>query len=124
MKGLITAAGLSSRLQDPGEKRNKVLSDLGGETLLGNLLNHFVNAGIGETVVVVGHDAVQVRESCKGRANFILNPFHEHYGILSSIWLARPHFDGQPFVITTGDHYFAFSRFKAFLDDQPNAEVV
>jgi choline kinase len=124
MKGLITAAGLSSRLQDLGEKRNKVLSDLGGETLLGNLLRQLDKAGIDERFVVVGHDALSVRVACKGRATCILNPFHEHYGILGSIWLARPHLDSSPFVVTTGDHYCAFGRFRAFLDDQPEADVL
>jgi choline kinase len=124
MKGLIAAAGLSSRLQDLGEKRNKVLSDLGGETLLGNLLRHFGRAGVRETLVVVGHDALAVRGACKGKAVCILNPFHEHYGILGSIWLARPHLDGHPFVVVTGDHYCAYDRFRAFLDDQPDAEVL
>src|SRR5262245_60600271 len=124
MKGLIPAAGRSSRLQDLGEKRNKVLSDLGGVTLLSHLLSHLDKAGIEERHVVVGHDALAVRMACKGRANCILNPFHEHYGILGSIWLARPHLDGCPFVVTTGDHYCAFERFRAFLDDQPDAEVL
>ena len=41
MHGLIAAAGLSSRLQDLTEKRNKVLLDLGGDTLLGSILHNF-----------------------------------------------------------------------------------
>src|SRR5262249_2576466 len=45
-------------------------------------------------------------------------------GILGSIWLARPHLDGQPFVFTTGDHYFVYPRLQAFLEDQPHAEVL
>src|SRR5947209_17449703 len=53
MKGLIAAAGLSTRLQDLSDKRNKVLLDLGGETLLGNLLNLFHASDITETYVPV-----------------------------------------------------------------------
>ncbi|HZT79286.1 MAG TPA: NTP transferase domain-containing protein [Gemmataceae bacterium] len=124
MKGLILAAGLSTRLQDLGEKRNKVLSDLGGETLLGNLLNHFHRAGVEETFVVVGHDAPAVRTACENRATCLLNPFFEHYGILSSVWVARPRLDGIPFVLTTGDHYLARSRFETFLRDQPDADAL
>ena len=41
MKGLIAAAGLSTRLQDLGERRNKVLLDLGGESILSTILTHF-----------------------------------------------------------------------------------
>jgi choline kinase len=124
MKGLIAAAGLSTRLQDLGEKRNKVLADLGGETLLGNLLNHFQQAGVTETFVVVGSGAQAVRAAYPTRAVWLLNPFFEHYGILGSLWQARPHLAASPFVFSTGDHYFAFARFETFLADQPQADVL
>jgi choline kinase len=123
-RGLIAAAGLSTRLQDLGDKRNKVLLDLGGTTLLQNILNHFDRGGISPTYVVVGFGAPAVHEVCHHQATCILNPFFEHYGILGSIWLARPHLDGQAFVFTTGDHYFAWPRFEAFLADQPTAEIL
>src|SRR5262245_25783097 len=106
MLGLIAAAGLSTRLQDLCEKTNKVLLDLGGQTLLGNILDQFDAAGIDRTLVVVGHAAPAVRLALAGRATSVLNPFFECYGILSSVWLARSHLDGVPFVFTTGDHYF------------------
>jgi choline kinase len=124
MKGLIAAAGLSTRLQDLSEQHNKVLLDLGGETLLGTILKHFASMGITETLVVVGFDAPTVRSFCQQRATCILNPFFEHYGILGSIWQARPYLDGAPFVFTTGDHYFALPRFQTFLADQPQADVL
>src|SRR5438105_10425758 len=124
MKGLIAAAGLSTRLQDLGEQRNKVLLDLGGATLLGTILQHFTQAGIAETFVVVGFDAVAVRAFCGTQATCLLNPFYEHYGILGSLWQARAHLAGTPFVFTTGDHYFALPRFQTFLGDQPEADVL
>jgi choline kinase len=124
MHGLIAAAGLSTRLQDLSEKRNKVLLDLGGDTLLGTILHHFEQSGITSTVVLVGHDARAVHDLYGSRCTCVLNPFYEHHGILSSVWLARPHLAGKPFVFTTGDHYFALPRFQAFLADQPEADVL
>ena len=124
MKGLIAAAGLCTRLQDLGEHRNKVLLDLGGETILGNILSHFSQAEISETVVVAGFDGQAVRNFCQRRAVCLLNPFYEHYGILGSIWQARSLLDGEAFVFTTGDHYFALPRFQAFLADQPGADLL
>lgn len=124
MKGLIPAAGLGTRLQDLSDKRNKTLLDLGATTILGNLLDHFERAGITETFVVVGFDAPAVRTECAKKATCLLNPFFEHHGILSSIWQARPYLDGAPFVVTTGDHYFAFSRFQTFLQDLPEVDVL
>jgi choline kinase len=124
MNGLIAAAGLSTRLQDLGERRNKVLLDLGGESILATILGHFEQAGVAETFVVAGFDAHAVRTACGTRACCLLNPFYESYGILGSVWQARPLLEGKPFVFTTGDHYFASSRFQAFLADQPEADIL
>jgi choline kinase len=124
MKGLIAAAGLSTRMQDLADKRNKVLLDLGGDTILGTLLTNFEHAGIGETLVLVGDDAFAVRDFCGKRCTCLLNPFYEHYGILGSVWLAQPSLDGHSFAFSTGDHYFHRERFGAFLADQPEADVL
>jgi choline kinase len=123
-RGLIPAAGLSTRLGDLCDRRNKVLLDLGGETVLGAILRHFEQAGVTDPVVVVGHDAAAVRTACGSRAQCVLNPFYEHHGILGSMWLVRPLLDGVPFVFTTGDHYFSPARFAAFLADQLAADVL
>src|SRR5205823_9935410 len=124
MKGFIAAAGLSSRLQDLGEKRNKVLADLGGETILGNLLGLFEQGGISESYVIVGFDAPAVRTQYGQRARLVFNPFYESSGILGSVWLARPHLEGQPFLFSVGDHYLEAARFRAFLADQSQADIL
>ncbi|MCC6416831.1 MAG: NTP transferase domain-containing protein [Gemmataceae bacterium] len=124
MKGLIAAAGLSVRLQDLSDRRNKVLLDLGGETLLGNLLTQFERAGIHETYVVVGHDAFAVQDHCGKRCTCILNPFYEQYGILGSFWVAESALSGSPFLFSTGDHYFGRERLARFLPDQPDADIL
>jgi choline kinase len=123
-RGLIAAAGLGTRLQDLSDKRNKVLLDLGGESVLATIFGNFEQAGLADTVVVAGFDAPTVRMACGNRAAVLLNPFYEHSGILGSVWLARPLFDGAPFVFTTGDHYFALPYFQAFLADQPAADTL
>jgi choline kinase len=124
MKGFIAAAGLSTRLQDLGEKRNKVLSDLGGETILGNLLGLFEQAGISETIVLAGSGSQAVRTQCGQRARCLLNPFFSSCGILSSVWLARPHLDGSPFLFSVGDHYLEAARLRSLLADQPEADIL
>ena len=124
MKGFIAAAGRGSRLQDLGEKRNKVLSDLGGDTILGNLLTLFAQAGIDDTLVAVGYDAAAIRTECGIRARCILNPFFESYGILGSLWTARPQLEGTPFLFSVGDHYLEPARLGSFLADQPQADIL
>jgi choline kinase len=123
-RGFIAAAGLSTRLQGLTDNRNKVLLDLGGDTILGTILTSFESNGVGPVLVAVGQDAPAVRQACDGRAECLLNPFFADHGILSSIWQARHLLDGQPFVFTTGDHYYHQRRLAAFLADQPEAEVL
>jgi choline kinase len=124
MKGLIAAAGFSMRLLDLCDRQNKVLLDLGGESLLSSILTHFESAGVSDTLVVVGHDALSVRTACGARARCVLNPFFEHHGLLGSLWEARSELAGEPFVFTTGDHYFAPARLQSLLADQPTADVL
>jgi len=124
MKGLIAAAGLSTRLQDLCEKRNKVLLDLGGDTILGTILSNFEACNLESIHVAVGFDAPAVRNFCGRRACCFLNPFYESAGILSSLWLARPFVEGSPFLFTVGDHYFAHSHLVNFLADQPEADIL
>lgn len=124
MKGFIAAAGLSTRLHDLCEKSNKVLLDLGGETIIGNILNQFEAVGIDETFIAVGDQAAAVRRHCDKRAQCFLNPFYKTHGILSSIWLSRPYLEGNAFVFSVGDHYCALERFQSFLNDQPEADIL
>jgi choline kinase len=63
-RGLIAAAGLSSRLQDLSDKRNKVLLDLGGESILASNLTHFDQTHISHTIVVVGFDGPAAHPAC------------------------------------------------------------
>jgi choline kinase len=124
MNGLVVAAGRCTRMQDHCEKQSKVLLDLGGETLLGNLLNQFGRAGVEHPIVVVGFDAFNVVTRYGDRATCLLNPFYETSGILGSIWEARHHLAHGPFLFSTGDHYFPWSRLERLLADQPDADVL
>jgi len=82
MKGSILTAGLNTRLRDLSDKHNKTSLDLGSETLLGNLLHQFARAGVHETYVLVGFDALSVRTQYGTRATCLLNPFFDCFGIL------------------------------------------
>ena len=68
-RGLIAAAGFGTRLQDLSDKRNKVLLDLGGESILTTVFNNFELAGLDNTVVMAGFDADTVRMACGKRAS-------------------------------------------------------
>ena len=125
MRGLILAAGRSQRLQELTDSRNKVLLDLAdGKSILENLLDQFESAGVKPNCVVVGNDAPAVRTRIGRRASLLLNPFYEHFGILSSLWVARSEFYAAPFVVSVGDHYLEREAMADFMQAQTGAGVL
>jgi len=69
---VVLAAGSSSRLG-----RNKLLLDLGGETLVRRTVRRVVAAGLDPVLVVVGHEAERVTAELAGLpCRPIVNPDH------------------------------------------------
>lgn len=72
MAAVVLAAGSSSRMG-----RNKLLLDLGGETLVRRSVRAAVEAGVDEVIVVLGHDEPLVRAELAGLGcTLALNPDH------------------------------------------------
>lgn len=59
--GIVLAAGLSSRMG-----QNKMLIELGGETLVRRAVSTAIAAGLDPVLVVVGHDSERVRRELGG----------------------------------------------------------
>ena len=58
---VVLAAGSSTRMG-----RNKLLLDLGGETLIRRAVRAAVGAGVDQVVVVLGHEEPRVRAELEG----------------------------------------------------------
>ncbi|MGE0153581.1 MAG: NTP transferase domain-containing protein [Reyranellaceae bacterium] len=73
---LLLAAGMSRRMGGP----NKLLQDLGGEAMVARTLNAVRAAAVDDIVVVLGHNAAQVRQAvvtaagADKRLRFVENP--------------------------------------------------
>jgi molybdenum cofactor cytidylyltransferase len=79
---LVLAAGRSSRMGRP-----KATLPLGGDTFLSRIVRTFLEAGVDDVVVVVGHDAEAIAQSVAEsgvRARLVLNQDYDR-GQLSSI---------------------------------------
>ncbi|MGL4464008.1 MAG: NTP transferase domain-containing protein [Planctomycetia bacterium] len=125
MKGLVVAAGLSRRMQDLDAGANKVLLNLGdGKTLLSNLFDQFDAVGASPIYTTAGYDGAAVRDACRDRSTVLLNPFFEHYGVLSSLWAARPELYAAPFLLSVGDHYIEREAVVEFSKSQPEASIL
>jgi molybdenum cofactor cytidylyltransferase len=70
--GVVLAAGSSVRLG-----RNKLLLDLGGETIVRRAVRAAIGAGLDPVIVVLGHEAERVREELEGLpCVVVVNPDH------------------------------------------------
>jgi molybdenum cofactor cytidylyltransferase len=74
--GIVLAAGESSRMG-----REKQLLTVGGETLLGRVLDACLASGLDEVVLVLGHEARRIRASLERfqghpRLSIVVNPRH------------------------------------------------
>ena len=70
--GVVLAAGSSSRLG-----RNKLLLDLGGESVVRRAVRATLEAGLDPAIVVVGHEAEHVRKELAGLScDVVFNPEH------------------------------------------------
>ena len=80
MAVVVLAAGSSTRMG-----RNKLLLDLGGESVVRRTVRAALEAGIGPVTVVLGHEADLVRTELRGLAcRIVVNADHER-GVGTSI---------------------------------------
>jgi molybdenum cofactor cytidylyltransferase len=72
VSGVILAAGRSRRLGRP-----KQLLDLGGQPLLAHVVRNAVASGLGEVILVLGHEAGRIAEAIGERGQrVVVNPDH------------------------------------------------
>lgn len=93
MNAIVLAAGPARRLAPLSDRTHKCLLPVGGRPLLDRMLDALAASGVGETVLVVGHCADQVRAAAgeaRGtmRIRFVENPDYQK-GSALSLWAAR-----------------------------------
>jgi molybdenum cofactor cytidylyltransferase len=78
---IVLAAGMSTRMG----AENKLLLPFRGTTLIGNMVDVVTRSRVGETLVVVGHEAEQVKAALRGKpVRFVENPAYAE-GMGSSV---------------------------------------
>jgi len=81
ISAIVLAAGMSTRMG----AENKLLLPFRGTTLIGNMVDVVTGARVGETLVVLGHEAERVRAALAGKpVVFVDNP-HYAEGMGSSV---------------------------------------
>jgi len=109
-KAIILAAGVGNRLRPFTDVRPKCLVPVNGVPILINTLTHLANAGISETVIVVGHLREKIVEQVgfRFRGMDIIYVESEHYSTTNnifSLWLAREHLN-EDILLLEADVFF------------------
>lgn len=103
MTAIILAAGVGKRLLEASGGRPKCLLEVGGQSLLGRLLDALLASGVRDAVVVVGFGEETVRRAIGDgpagmRVTWASNPRYREGAILS-LWAARAALDGPVLVM-------------------------
>ncbi len=119
MQGVILSAGLGSRLSRLSNGNPKCLVPIGGKPLIMHQLEALADNGVGQVVMVLGHQADAVRGVVGDRVEYIVNPIYEQTNSLYSLWLAREWIQG-PFVLLNSDLFFHPDIIARLLEEEGN----
>lgn len=108
MKAVILAAGAATRLRPLTDSIPKCLLEVGGASILRRSLEHLIAVGVDEVVLVTGYRAAQLDAAVAAwRLPFDVSAVHnaafDRTNNGYSTLLARPHVDGQPFLLMDAD---------------------
>ena len=116
---LLLAAGTGSRLRPLTLDAPKCLTEVGGEPILGRLVDNLRSQGIKRLVVVTGYLDHCVREFLEENAadfqlDYVLNPVYKTTNNIYSLWLAQKMID-EPFILIESDLVFEPSLLDAMM---------
>ncbi len=123
MKAIVLSAGQGRRLLPLTESAPKCAVDLHGRSLLDWQIDHLLDSGVDEVVVVTGFGAERV-DALLGRrqdpvpVRSLYNPFFEVADNLASCWLARTEME-RDFVLLNGDTLFEPAVLRRLLESPP-----
>ncbi|NIQ38629.1 MAG: NTP transferase domain-containing protein [Proteobacteria bacterium] len=100
ISAVVLAAGQSTRIG-----MNKLLLDLGGETVLERVVDALLASRVDRVIVVVGYEGERVRQRLRGRDVFVIHNPEYHEGMAASIREGLKHIDpgSHGVLIALGD---------------------
>ncbi len=101
----ILAAGEGRRMRPFTEHTPKPMADIGGETLVGRILDQCAAAGIAKTYINTHHLAAKLTAHVEGRVTRILHEpvlLNTGYGVKKAL----PYVGDEPFYVLSGDGWW------------------
>ncbi len=117
MKGLIVAAGESSRLYPRTLEKPKCLLEVGGELIIERSLRLLEENGVDDVCVVVGYLDEMIRDQLKDRVSYVANPFYEITNNMASMWMGMEEFEDEGFVYMHSDLVFEAPIIEKFMEE-------
>jgi len=125
MKGLILCAGVGSRFGSATHKQHKLLLTVNDVPIIDYTLRAFACSGVDEVGLVTGFMADQINAwvgdgSRYGlKVKYIFNPDYK-LGNAVSVQVAHIFTNGQPFVLSMGDHMVSSSLLTKVIENAGN----
>ncbi|MFO7996023.1 MAG: nucleotidyltransferase family protein [Dehalococcoidia bacterium] len=107
ISAILLAAGESNRMGQP-----KQLMLLGQSTIVATTIDHLLNSGVGETIVVLGYKAEEIRKAIVGKpVKIAMNPDYQK-GMSTSVIAGLRQIDkrAKAVLIALGDQPFVDSQ--------------
>jgi glucose-1-phosphate thymidylyltransferase len=108
VKAIIPAAGIGSRLRPHTHTLPKALLHVAGKPIIGHILDHLVELGVGEAVIVIGAFGDKTKEYVKKnyqlKTTFVEQK--KRQGLGHSLYLAMQATEPEPVLIVYGDTIF------------------
>jgi len=107
MIGVILAAGVGSRLRPMTNNKPKCLVTTAGKAILQYQIDAYREAGIDQLVIIVGYEGNAIRQYCKHikdiKITILENTDYEITNNMYSLYLAKNHVAGSPFILNNAD---------------------
>jgi HAD superfamily hydrolase (TIGR01450 family) len=107
MIGVILAAGIGSRLRPLTSNKPKCLVKTANKPIIEYQIDAYIKAGIEELIIVSGYESEAIEKYCKHikrpRIKIIKNNDYESTNNMYSLYLAKKHILGKPFILNNGD---------------------
>ena len=124
MKAIVPAAGIGKRLRPHTATTPKVLLNVAGKPIVSHIVDALIDAGVDETVVVVGEEAGRVERYLRDNYTY---PFHfvvqrERRGLGHAVYMGLDD-SSEPAVVVLGDTILEVDYEELFSQTQTSIGV-
>lgn len=123
MRVFILAAGVGTRLSRIAQGIPKCLLEIGGGTLIRQMIARMHSRGLTDITVITGYQHTLIETELGDLVRYRHNPFYHVTNSIASLWFARDLLEGDV-LITNGDLFYEEPLLDVVLADQRDAVML